>query len=69
MSDSMKGERIRCACQADGEIIEYSNPLNTEFNPWFVVQHETSTHRIERFWNGEAFRFRFMRGGPATKET
>ena len=57
MADSFKGERARCACGSEGEIVERSGRFEFK-DRWFVIRHERGTHRVEQFWNGEAFRFR-----------
>lgn len=52
-----QGEPVTCACGAAGLIIDRAGRFDPE--TWFVVEHEGGeTHAIERFWNGEAFRFR-----------
>lgn len=61
MADSMKGERATCACGAVGEIVSRSHPLDWA-EPWFVIRHDDGCHVVERFWNGQAFRFQMLTG-------
>lgn len=58
MANNMSGELATCACGAKGWIMDRAKPLSVHEH-WFVIHHESGqVHKVERFWNGEAFRFR-----------
>jgi len=57
MSEQLNGELATCPCLAVGGIVERSDPFDVGL--WLVIEHEDGErHKVETFWNGEAWRFR-----------